>query len=250
MGKTTDRIGVIFILMAMHPWGAFFLLVAIIAGVRGCNEPPPPPDPIDISTESDGYLRFKAVDYVDTTGNGFRVFYKSAKNITPKRSDEMAERPEFDSLFARLQRASVKKFHNDLMNLDIYDFAELAVNFVTPEIEIDKIMGVGEKKLAMYSEVNPNYSYEDSLLNIEIINNPGFTNTRNYQGMVCIDNFSVYYNRPKRKRVYYYNLCRYNNSWSNKDEHWLHLSLGEVSDERELPAIVQCYSKYGGEDDY
>lgn len=171
-------------------------------------------DPIDNqATRSRDFVRLIRV--TDDKGNGVRVRYITKKAVTPARLDEIQRRPYITDSLNKLIRTAPQVF-GDMLLTDIYDFADYAVKFDPPDIEIYHIFVCGPDKEKLYIGENP-----------KIKNWAKWIHPGTHQGLLYLENKDIYTNSIGRHKVYRYYQCYGIHQISRTDEHFSHFSEDE-----------------------
>lgn len=174
-------------------------------------------DPLDVKAIKNCEL-IDQINVIDTCNNGFRVSYKTIRNVTSERADEIRNRKSVRDSLNRLKRMAPVEFGNMLMT-DIYEFAEFAIRFDPVDIQIHNIFVYGQGKQNLYVGENP-----------MIKNWAKYINFGTAQGLLYIRTEDIYCNgkpRPKGSRVYRYFKCNGLHQQSDTDEHFSHFSEDE-----------------------
>jgi hypothetical protein len=199
-------------LLTIATW-LFVALIVCIGIIRSCAGSDI--DPLDDSIISSRAV-VEHVEVYDSTHNGFRVVYATKHNVTKKRLEEIQHRPHIKDAFSRLKMDAPLHFGN-LLDTDIYDFADFAVNYdPDPDIELHNIFVCGYEKSNLYIGSNP-----------RIPNSAQFFNSGTEQGVQYLSHDDIYFRRRKQKRIYRYWKCRSIHETSSTDERYSHFSEEE-----------------------
>ena len=185
------------------------VLIGIAVAIFSSDE-----DPLDRSATKSRQI-LKEIYVVDSTFNGFRVSYATINSVTKARFDEIYSRPAIMDSLERLMELAPRRF-GDMVNLDIYDFADFAKRFDPADVQIHNIFVCGSKKERMYIGDNP------------LIKNPArFIDPATSQGLLYIRSEDIYCPDSTRRKVYRYFQCRGMFQLSDADEHFSHFSEDE-----------------------
>lgn len=198
-------------LLGISKWLFLGLIVLIGIAVAVFS---PEEDPLDRSAIKSRRL-LKEIYVVDSTFNGFRVSYATINSVTKARFDEIYSRPAIMDSLERLMELAPRRF-SDMVNLDIYDFADFAKQFDPADVQIHNIFVCGSKKERMYIGDNP------------LIKNPArFIDPATLQGLLYIRSEDIYCPDSTCRKVYRYFQCRGMFQLSDTDEHFSHFSEDE-----------------------
>jgi hypothetical protein len=199
-------------LLIICPW-LFIILIVLIGIIKNCIGNGI--DPMDNSIISSREI-VQHLEVVDSTYNGFRVVYATKNNVTKTRLEEIRSRPHIINTFKQLKTDAPLYFGN-MIETDIYDFANFAVNYDTdPDIEMHNIFVCGYEKSGLYIGPNP-----------QIPNSAQFFNSGTEQGIQYLSHDDIYFRRRKSNRIYRYWKCYGINATSSVDEHYSHFSEEE-----------------------
>lgn len=198
-------------LLGISKWLFLGLIVLIGIAVAVFS---PEEDPLDRSATKSRQI-LKEIYVVDSTFNGFRVSYATINSVTKARFDEIYSQPAIMDSLERLMELAPRRF-GDMVNLDIYDFADFAKRFDPADVQIHNIFVCGSKKESMYIGDNP------------LIKNPArFIDPATSQGLLYIRSEDIYCPDSTRRKVYRYFQCRGMFQLSDTDEHFSHFSEDE-----------------------
>ncbi len=206
---------VVFIALAIGPWGLLMAIAVIVALVRGCFEPPPDPT-------KDSVIKFAdVVEHVivtDSTDNGFRVVYRTKDMVTDEHFQELLTRPSIKEGFDRLKVDAPKHFDGDLLNADICDFALYAYHYpIDDDICIHNIFTYGKEKMGFYVQPNPNLENCATWMNYNTEQGNQYLNFHDIN--ICLPNGG--------RKKYRYWKCRYLLQVSDTDERFSHFTEDE-----------------------
>lgn len=194
------------------PW-AVLVLIVLVAQVKDCAGPRIDPMDDSINAEREVVCHLTVCD---TTGNGFRVVYATARPVTTARLEEIRSRKEVIALFRFLQDSAALHFGGSLLETDIYDFAAYVRQFELKDIVLHNIFVAGEQKQNLYIRPNP-----------RIDNAATWINAGTEQGVQYINRTDIYSRMTPDERIYRYWKCYGNNSISRTDERFAHFSEEE-----------------------
>ena len=192
----------------------FFVPIMVVLGVtviciKDCADTT---DPLDDSWKKVEHLCNLHV--TDSTGEGFRIAYVTAKAVTSARLKEIESRKPIQEAMERLQKEASEYFGGSLLYTDIYDFAAFARRYdVDPIIKIHCIFVMGHDKCNLYAGKNP-----------KIPDSASYIDLNTEQGVQWIDANDVYYCNLPGERTYRYWKCDYPFSESITDERFSHFS--------------------------
>jgi len=200
----------IFLICIIRPGWTLIVLILIGAAIAKCTEKKI--DPID-----NHYNKSKSwvgsVVVLDSARAGFEVHLQTKNYVTAARAKEILHRKHIREDLNKLKEEAPEHFHHDLMAVDIYDFAQFALNYVNdPDTEILRIFVYGKRALE-YFHPNPN-----------IKNSATWGSGKTKQGLLYIDNLDIYYCRDKSNRTYRYWKCYGLHAISSVDERFSHFS--------------------------
>lgn len=202
------------VMAAIGPWRILVFFVVVIGLLRACI--PDTTDPMDNSINKSPEI-VAHIMVTDSTGNGFRVVYVTARPVTDERFAEIRARQNIKDGFERLQRETLEHFGNSLLDTDICDFALYAYNFpIDKDIRIHNIFVAGKKKMYLYVQNNPNL--------------PGcatWMNLGTEQGNQYLNSNDINYYIPNGGRIYRYWKCSYLLQVSDTDERFSHFTEKE-----------------------
>lgn len=175
----------------------------------------PDVDPLDASPNKTPRIIAEEI-VVDSTSNGFRVVYATAKDVTQARYEELVSRRHIKDSLAHLKRDAPLYFGN-MLYADIYDFTLFALSYhPDPDIVLHNVFVFGREKQDLYLGPNPN------------IDNPAqWINNGTLQGILYINREDILRCTSSSKRVYRYWRCRIPFNRSDTDEHFSHFSEDE-----------------------
>lgn len=201
------------ILVKLCPW-LFVGLICLIAFVRDCSGS-------DIDPMDNSYMKsFGVIDHVyvvDSTGNGFRTVYVTAKPVTDARLSMIRQQENIRTAFARLQHDAPIHFGGSLLYTDIYDFAVFARQYdVGPDVELRNIFVTGNEKMDLYIGPNP-----------DIENAARWMNRQTEQGNQYLSSREIFRCSSQPGHIYRYWKCRPPHHISLTDERFSHFSEDE-----------------------
>lgn len=212
--KHTQRQFRIITLLSIREWLAV-ILIAIIGIVIAAFSPRVNP------TDRQATKSRELVDQiyvVDTANNGFRVSYATIENVTQERLNEIRRRRSVQDSLQRL-KTTAPLVLGELLKVDIYDFADYAIQFDPDDLRIHNIFVFGPDKENLYVGENP-----------RIENWAKWINSGTAQGLLYLNGENIYCNdssRQNRRKVYRYFKCNGLNQISDSDEHFSHFSEDE-----------------------
>mgnify|MGYP000059635505 CR=1 FL=1 len=205
-----------FVLLAtlLGPWTCLVALVLIIGLARTCI--PDGTDPIDNSINKSVQV-LEHLYVRDSRGNGFRVVYATSHAVTDGRFEEIRSRPAIRKAFGRLQRDAVARYNDDMLDVDICEFALFARRYdVDADITIHNIFVCGREKMNLYVRPNPGMPGGATWMNMET-----------EQGNQYLNATDVNYRIPAGGRIYRYWKCGFLNEVSDTDERFTHFTEEE-----------------------
>ena len=155
----------------------------------------------------------------DSIGCGFRLVYATVRNVTPERLEEIKSRVHIKVNFDKMSEEVLKHFNNSLLYVDIYDFANIAKQYILDEdLELNQIFINGKEKYDLYVGENKLFG-EKSAQWIS----PG-----TLQGIQWINRDDIWLRKNKDSRVYRYWKCTHPRArQSDTDERFSHFSEDE-----------------------
>lgn len=214
MSKMEKAANGVYIASAIGGSSIIIALILIVAMIRSCTITPI--DPLDDSIMKRGHI-IENLMVRDSLTNGFEVVYGTVNAVTDARFQEIRYRPHIRASFKKLQKDAPLHF-GLMLDTDIYDFAKFAKKYDSdPDIKINSIFVVGEKKQDMYRQKSPR---GDNFVTLEEI----FTE----QGIQYITFLEIYCSIPNAPRCYKYWRCNGDHSTSSTDERYSHVERREL----------------------
>lgn len=198
-------------ILAVWRWLIVILIAVIGIAVAAFS---PSQNPIDNQATRSREL-VRQILVADDKRNGFAVWYITRDRVTKDRLTEIRRRSSVRDSLENLKRAAPLKFGN-MVHTDIYDFADFAVQFDPPDIQIYNIFVSGPDKEKLYIGENP-----------RIRNWAKWIHPGTQQGLLFLRSEDIYCNHAGHGKVYRYFECRGVNQISDNDEHFSHFSEDE-----------------------
>ena len=188
----------------------FILLIVVIGIIKSCVGTKI--DPMDDSINATREI-VHIFNIVDSTYNGFRIVYATKNNVTSERLKEIQSRKHINDAIKKLH-ADAPLYFGNMVDTDIYDFAEFAVQYdADPDIVLHNIFVFGAEKTKLYARNNP-----------KITNCATWINPSTEQGVQYLSQDDIYRRRDKEDRIYRYWKCTGLYSTSYTDERYSHFS--------------------------
>lgn len=155
----------------------------------------------------------------DSIGCGFRLVYATVRNVTPERLEEIKGRKHIQENFDRMSADVLRRFNNSLLDVDIYDFADIAKRYVLDkDLELNQIFINGKAKYDLYVGENKWFGEKSAT----------WIDMGTLQGIQWIDRDDIWMVRDKADRIYRYWKCtRPLTRQSKTDERFSHFSEDE-----------------------
>lgn len=205
----------IFVGSALGSGTLLIIIIVFIGIVKGCfhnKAAPIDDDSINKSTEI-----ISNVMVVDSTRNGFRVVYATAKQVSNERFSEIYSRPSVWRGFDSLKIDAVSHFNGDLLNADICEFALYAYRFhIDNDIRVHNIFTAGSRKMNFYVQPNPNLKDCATWMHFGT-----------EQGNQYLNFEDINIRIPNGQRIYRYWKCSYLYQTSENDERFSHFINAE-----------------------
>lgn len=170
------------------------------------------PDPLDVGNV---YMFNQALtrDIVDERGNGFTIVYRSTV-MTKDRLMEVLSHKNIDENLDSLRGVVLERFDGDLLDVDIYDFAEVVKYFeIDPKLWVNRILVCGKERKLRY--FNPNPNLPDGVTEYDF---------RTDQGILWIDNRDIFSVSTNDNKIYRYWKVSGPREISDTDEHFTHFT--------------------------
>lgn len=177
-----------------------------------------PPYNVDIGKI--GSKNIKTLSIVDSTYNGFDVYFSNSYLLTDDRILMLSSSKKVTDFFNHIASSYQSRFQS-LLYTDPYEVVDWIKSMGIPDsIKIYKIEGVGKQKHSLYLRPNP---YDTSKVSL-------YSPSRPYQGMVFLNDYCIRsYSLRSKQRPYMY---LYSNdgvpSYSSTDEQFSHISKFEA----------------------
>lgn len=185
----------------------FIMLIVFIGIVKECVSEEP-----DIERQNARQESIKDVYVVDGGYNGFRIRYGTADKVTETEWGNILVADSIWQFEEQMQKDALVQF-DDLLHLDIYEFAQFAKNYGHKDITMEYIFVSGPEKRNLYIGPNP-----------KIKNSAGWIDSNTSQGLQWIDHNDIYYYNGKGPKTYRYYKCPYPFDTSATDERFSHFS--------------------------
>lgn len=185
---------------------SFFILIATVGLFRSCmgyNE-------IDIDNDIMTQRYEVARHYVtDSTRNGFELLWFTTKAVSKKRYEEIRTRKHIFDSYTNLKIEAGDHFKHNLINTDIYDFAEWAKTYdIDPDVRLVNIWVYGAKYEKLYRQPHPDFPEVHTPWAEQI-------------GILFLKEDDVYRYNPEALRTYRYWNCE---ATSLSDERYNHVT--------------------------
>jgi hypothetical protein len=185
----------------------FVILIVFIGIVKECATEEPDIERQNACQEwvTDTYI-------VDAGYNGFRIRYFTAEKVTKKELGDITVADSIWQFEEQMQQDALIRF-NDMLHLDIYEFARFAKNYGHKDIIIDCIFVTGPEKEKLYIGPHP-----------KIKNSAKWIDPNTNQGLQWINHNDIYFYDGKGSKTYRYYRCPYPYDTSATDERFSHFS--------------------------
>lgn len=194
----------------------FFIVIVMIGLMKDCCDDTDPLDRGD-SMADYGVALHRSVN--DSIGCGFRLIYGTVREVTSERLEEIRSRKHIQENFDKMSEDVLKHFNNSLLDVDIYDFSNIAKKYVLDkDIELNRIFINGKEKYDLY--VGENKWFGDK--------SATWISTRTLQGIQWIGWHDIWREDTGNNRIYRYWKCTYPlTEKSTTDERFSHFSEDE-----------------------
>lgn len=201
----------VFLASAIGPKTLLIIIVCFVGLIKCCVEKPP-----DLTEENMNKSAnvVENVMVLDSTNNGFRVVYVTAKKVSDEKYKLICTKPSIKSGFERLKIEAPKHFNNNLLDADICDFALYAYRFpIDSDVRIHNIFVAGKEKMELYVRPNPNLE-----------NCATWMHFGTEQGNQYLNSHDINVYIPNGGRIYRYWKCRHLLQVSDIDERFSHFT--------------------------
>lgn len=185
----------------------FALLIVFIGIVKECSNEVPDIDRLNAQHEM-----IKDVYILDDTHNGFRIRYSTANKVTQEELGDIIISDTVWQSVKQLDKDARSHFSN-MVNLDIYEFAQFAKRYDHKDITIEYIFVAGFEKKKLYIGPHPTMK-----------NSATWLDTATDQGILWINHNDIYFYDGKGHKTYRYYKCHSIYETSTTDEHFSHFS--------------------------
>lgn len=185
----------------------FVLLIIFIGIAKECTS-----EEADISRLNARQESIKDVYVIGGGFNGFRIRYATANKVTKEEFGNIIVADSIWQFVEQMQQDARAQF-NDILHLDIYEFAQFAKRYGHKDITIEYIFVTGEKKKRLY--IGPNPMLKNSATWLDEATN---------QGVQWIDHNDIYFYDGKGPKTYRYYKCYSIYETSATDERFSHFS--------------------------
>ena len=185
----------------------FVILIVFIGIVKECTSEEPDYDRLNACQKS-----IKDVYVVDAGYNGFRIRYGTADKVTKAEWGNILVADSIWQFEEQMQKDALVQFNN-LLHLDIYEFAQFAKHYGYKDITMEYIFVAGPKKENLYVAPNP-----------KIKNSAKWIDSNTKQGLQWIDHNDIYFYDGEGTKTYRYYKCPYPFDTSATDERFSHFS--------------------------
>lgn len=196
-------------LLASSKW-LFVIVVAIVGVIRYTVIPDTDPMDNSIMTSQE------VVEHVllrDKTGNGFRVVYATANQVSKARFNEISSRRHIIEGFEKMEKDAKARF-DDMLTVDIYEIADFVLQYESdPDIVIHNIFIWGKTMGKLYIGNSPN-----------IENSAQWFDSNTEQGALYLKRDDIYFHKRTGKKIYRYWKCKPPHATSSIDERYAHFS--------------------------
>lgn len=183
------------------------LLIVFIGIVKECTSEEP-----DIERQNARQESIKDVYIVDTGYNGFRIRYGTADKVTKTEWGNILVADSIWKFEEQMQKDALVQF-NDMLHLDIYEFAQFAKLYGHKDITMEYIFVAGPEKEELYIGPHP-----------KIKNSAKWIDPNTNQGLQWIDHNDIYFYDGKGSKTYRYYKCSSPYDTSATDERFSHFS--------------------------
>lgn len=185
----------------------FVILIVFIGIVKECATEEPDIERQNACREwvTDTYI-------VDAGYNGFRIRYFTAEKVTKKELGDITVADSIWQFEEQMQQDALDRF-DDMLHLDIYEFALFAKNYGHKDITMECIFVSGLEKRNLYIGPNP-----------KIKNSAKWIDPNTNQGLQWINHNDIYFYDGKGPKTYRYYRCPYPYDTSATDERFSHFS--------------------------
>lgn len=185
----------------------FIMLIVFIGIVKACVSDEP-----DIERQNASQEWVRDIYIVDGGYNGFRIRYFTAEKVTKTELGNITVADSIWQFEEQMQQDALDRF-NDMLHLDIYEFAQFAKNYGHKDITMECIFVSGPEKEHLYIGPNP-----------KIKNSAKWIDPNTNQGLQWIDHNDIYFYDGKSPKTYRYYKCSYPFDTSATDERFSHFS--------------------------
>lgn len=185
----------------------FILLIVFIGIVKRCVSEEP-----DIERQNARQESIKDVYIVDAGYNGFRIRYGTADKVTKTEWGNILVADSIWKFEEQMQKDALVQF-NDMLHLDIYEFAQFAKLYGHKDITMEYIFVAGPEKEELYIGPHP-----------KIKNSAKWIDPNTNQGLQWIDHNDIYFYDGKGPKTYRYYKCSSPYDTSATDERFSHFS--------------------------
>lgn len=185
----------------------FIMLIVFIGIVKACVSDEP-----DIERQNTSQEWVRDIYIVDGGYNGFRIRYFTAEKVTKTELGNITVADSIWQFEEQMQQDALDRF-NDMLHLDIYEFAQFAKNYGHKDITMECIFVSGSEKRNLYIGPNP-----------KIKNSANWIDSNTNQGLQWIDHNDIYFYDGKSPKTYRYYKCSYPFDTSATDERFSHFS--------------------------
>lgn len=185
----------------------FIILIIFIGIVKGGITEEP-----DIERQNARQESIKDVYIVDAGYNGFRIRYGTAEKVTKTEWGNILVADSIWQFEEQMQQDALVQF-DDMLQLDIYEFALFAKNYGHKDITMEYIFVAGPEKTDLYIGPNP-----------KIKNSARWMDLNTNQGLQWINHNDIYFYDGKGPKTYRYYKCPYPFDTSTADERFSHFS--------------------------
>lgn len=183
------------------------LLIVFIGIVKECTSEEP-----DIERQNARQESIKDVYIVDAGYNGFRIRYGTAEKVTKTEWGNILVADSIWKFEEQMQKDALVQF-NDMLHLDIYEFAQFAKLYGHKDITMEYIFVAGPEKEELYIGPHP-----------KIKNSAKWIDPNTNQGLQWIDHNDIYFYDGKGSKTYRYYKCSSPYDTSATDERFSHFS--------------------------
>lgn len=170
------------------------------------------PDPLYVGRQC-RFLEELDREVVDESGNGFKIVYCSTW-MTINRLMEVLSHESIEDNLDSLRGVVLNHFNGNLLDVDIYNFAEVVKYFeIDPKLGVNRILVCGKERKLRY--FNPNPNLPDGVTEYD---------PRTDQGILWIDNKDIFCGNENAQKIYRYWKVSWPGEISDTDEHFTHFT--------------------------